>query len=512
MRMPKIWDSTHPVSLFVLRRLVVVLCTVLCVPGCVTSDYSRKSSEPIVSTEGVGTLDKLPFTEGWQGTYFKEDKIGYSHYKIEPEGENFAITNESEMNLKGVSDGGKVSMKERVLVRPDLTLISFDTSATMHGRHLKLEGTARDKKLAVVIDIDGEKVEPEIDIPADTYHASAVELMPALKGLRDGAEYRFKVFNPGNQQLADIKQTLRKVTDGIGPEGAAWRMTVTYGKNEVNTWLNRSGQAILSKQFGGAVISKLETKEKALAQTEGASDGTDIFEQKSRIPVDTPIDHPEKTTFLKARMSGIDSVIIPGDHRQTVFASHTDKISDPFGVEVRVEDVKALSERKRPLPEPSALPHLRSTRSIQADDKAVIAKAKEIAGDAKSSLQKVRKLVEWVADNIEQTKRLSLDALEVLRVREGECQAHALLYIALARALDIPTRIVYGLVYSEDGGFRYHAWAESYADGWLAVDPTLKQVPADATHIKLFTGESSYYRDTLMSTVGNVRIEIVDVR
>jgi transglutaminase-like putative cysteine protease len=45
---------------------------------------------------------------------------------------------------------------------------------------------------------------------------------------------------------------------------------------------------------------------------------------------------------------------------------------------------------------------------------------------------------------------------------------------ALARSLGIPTRVVNGIVYSDDyAGFYYHTWAESLLDsGWIAIDPT----------------------------------------
>jgi hypothetical protein len=403
-------------------------------------------------------------------------------------------------------------MKEQVLVKPDLTLIYFDTSATMRNRKLKMTGKVRDKQLVVFIDIEGEKLERQIDIPERIYHASAVELMPALKGLRDGAKYSFKVFNPEKQKLANIEQSIRKVKKGLGPEDAAWHVKVKYDKAEVDAWLNHEGQTILSKSSGGAIVSKLEDKEKAMAASKGEGEGSDIFRDQSLIKADKLIPGSEKTSFLKARMSGIDSAIIPGDHRQTVFSGHIKEPTDPFGIEVNVEDLKVLTKRNRPLPETSARQHLESSSKYDSKDQLIVAKAKEITSKADSRIQKVEQLVKWTAENIKNSEREALNSIEVLRAREGECQAHAILYIALARALGIPTRIVYGLVYSDKGGFLYHAWAESYVNGWLAVDPTLNQVPADATHIKLFTGESAFHRDTLLGTVGKVRMEIVDFR
>jgi transglutaminase-like putative cysteine protease len=99
-----------------------------------------------------------------------------------------------------------------------------------------------------------------------------------------------------------------------------------------------------------------------------------------------------------------------------------------------------------------------------------------------------------------------------LRSKKGECQSHAALYAALARSQRIPTRVVTGIVYSKQVGFLYHAWCESYVNGWLAVDPTLKQVPADATHIKIAAGDSEDDASALLKMVGKVKLEVLEYK
>jgi hypothetical protein len=66
-------------------------------------------------------------------------------------------------------------------------------------------------------------------------------------------------------------------------------------------------------------------------------------------------------------------------------------------------------------------------------------------------------------------------------------------------------------------GFYYHAWAEVWLGGsdgsgsWVAVDPTFKQFPADATHIKLKEGELGDMIQ-LMQVIGKLRVEVEDYR
>jgi transglutaminase-like putative cysteine protease len=120
--------------------------------------------------------------------------------------------------------------------------------------------------------------------------------------------------------------------------------------------------------------------------------------------------------------------------------------------------------------------------------------------------------VTWVSHEVKDDVEESVSALEVLHHRKGECQAHTLLYTALARANGIPTRIAGGLVYAEGMGFLYHAWAESYVDGWVAVDPTFNQVGVDATHIKLVEGASWISLFQIGHVVGQLKADVIDFR
>jgi transglutaminase-like putative cysteine protease len=78
-------------------------------------------------------------------------------------------------------------------------------------------------------------------------------------------------------------------------------------------------------------------------------------------------------------------------------------------------------------------------------------------------------------------------AREVLARRRGDCNEHAVLLAALARAAGIPARVVAGAVYANDG-FYYHAWTELWLGRWVSADAAFGQLPADATHVKLLEG------------------------
>ncbi|VAX23565.1 hypothetical protein MNBD_NITROSPINAE03-160 [hydrothermal vent metagenome] len=92
--------------------------------------------------------------------------------------------------------------------------------------------------------------------------------------------------------------------------------------------------------------------------------------------------------------------------------------------------------------------------------------------------------------------------------KQGECQSHTNLFTAFARSVGVPARVASGLVYSEKNeGFLYHAWPEVYVGEWVAMDPTLGQDVADATHIKLVGGEIEN-QIQLIQYIGRISITV----
>ena len=145
---------------------------------------------------------------------------------------------------------------------------------------------------------------------------------------------------------------------------------------------------------------------------------------------------------------------------------------------------------------------------IQSDDQRIQALAQKIIGHEVIALKKVQLLVDWVHQNIEKRPVLSLpDALSTLENRVGDCNEHAVLLAALARAAGFPCRIEAGLVYLK-GRFYYHAWNLVYLGRWITVDAVFNQVPADVSHIRLVTGSPDRQID-LMGIIGKIKLKVI---
>ena len=129
------------------------------------------------------------------------------------------------------------------------------------------------------------------------------------------------------------------------------------------------------------------------------------------------------------------------------------------------------------------------TLTMQSDDPRIQARARLIIDGTRNASRATNRLVTWVSDNLEKRPAIGVpSALNVLETEAGDSYEHATLFIALARAIGLPARPAAGLIHV-NGRLYYHVWAEvNMGSGWVSVDPTFGQVPADAAHIR-FTND-----------------------
>jgi transglutaminase-like putative cysteine protease len=191
------------------------------------------------------------------------------------------------------------------------------------------------------------------------------------------------------------------------------------------------------------------------------------------------------------------------------------------GAEVRVMS-PLLAELPGGLPRAETDPRfadtLASTPFLPVAHPELREKAKELVGQEADRVVAARLLNDWVFNYVEKAPTIGVpNALEVLHTRQGDCNEHTALYVALARAAGIPARIAAGVVFSDrigaTGAFYYHAWPEIYlgSAGWVPVDPTFGQFPADATHVKLVEGDLDRQIE-IMGVMGRLGFRLIEAR
>lgn len=138
------------------------------------------------------------------------------------------------------------------------------------------------------------------------------------------------------------------------------------------------------------------------------------------------------------------------------------------------------------------LEYTKASENIDSNNKAIIEKANEIVAGKTDTLEALFALANFVNSNVEYDESYAESVKKaswVLQNKKGVCDEYTILFMALCRALGIPTRYISGVAYSNiKKDFGNHAWAEIWLPGhdWIPFDVTYGQYGwVDASHVAL---------------------------
>ena len=122
---------------------------------------------------------------------------------------------------------------------------------------------------------------------------------------------------------------------------------------------------------------------------------------------------------------------------------------------------------------------------------AIVAFAAKAIGPETNSLSRPHLLMDTLHDHIAfaPADAPPRPVAEVFEDGKGSARELAQIFVAAARAQNIPARFVSGLLLDDSDGAGFHAWAEAYVDeiGWIGFDSALGFCPRDA-HLRLAHG------------------------
>jgi hypothetical protein len=319
--------------------------------------------------------------------------------------------------------------------------------------------------------------------------------------LDTGDRYTFRIFDPATMgQAPVIVEVIGKEDIQImGANQIATKVILNFkGANQI-AWIGENGDVLREKGILGIHLEKT-TRNDAL-------EGLDLrpsedLTRTASVASNVMLANPEQLSTLKVQISGVANERVQLEGGRQTFENNV--------LTIQKESLANLLDAI----DPSNLEtlekiFLRPEPFIQSDDQKIIALAREIVGNQTKPLEKTRKLVDWVHQYIQKRPVLSLpDALSTLEHRVGDCNEHAVLLAALARAAGIPCRVEAGLVYLKER-FYYHAWNLVYLGRWVTVDSLLGQLPADVSHIRLVTGSPRQQLD-IIGVIGNINLKILN--
>jgi len=485
----------------------ICLLAWLLLSGC-ASQYFHPEAPPAAPL--AFRLADLPYSEYWTGLVFNGQKIGFSRFSIRPAAEPglFELNSEASMTFRFLGLEKKLTLKARDVVTAELSLQRFVYDYDIDASKLAMAGWIGAGRLEAEVENAGKRTRLAIPVAGAVVPTSAINLYPALHGLAVGREVIYTVFNGETQTLAEVIQRVEGFERSDLFEGVAYRVVTTMQGLQSTTWFDLLGRPVFELALGGVMISALEDEAAAKRYLAAASvNKLEALIDFSRIRSDVVIQRPREVSRLKiALQAGPRMPAVPSGDFQVC----TDRGDEVICELSRPKLSTASLAPRSPM---RAERYLASTLTVPSGDPRIMQLAAGIAGPDAAPLERIRKTLAWMNENVKREAVDVFSALDVLEQGRAECQGHALLFAALARAQAIPTRVVNGIVYAEEWeGFLYHSWNESLVgERWLPIDPTFGQVAADATHVKLVEGESLAELAPLVEWLGKLKVRVVDV-
>lgn len=413
----------------------------------------------------------------------------------------------------------------RVVARlgPSLDLREFVLTLSPEIGPLRAAGLVTDDTLlTLIVNVGAAAPDTQrITLPRGTLLPNVIPLVLARPaGPRVGDERELSVFDPmalapKRVRVSVAAESLFVLADSAARDTrGAWRVARTdtvrawrvEGEGVISGWIDRQGRMVDGMLLGLVPLRRTTYELAYDAWNEDAARGSltssrDI-QETTAIAASAPITNKRRLATLRVVLTGttLDGYELDGA-RQSLRG-------DTLVVNrATAEDLVPSYQLGEAGPELASF--LAAEPLVQSDEPAIRALAERIVGDTRDPSIAAERLTRWVYDSLE--KRISFsvpDAMQVLRLRAGDCNEHTQLYVALARSIGIPARSAAGLAYVR-GKFYYHAWPEVHLGEWVPVDPTFGQFPADAAHLRFVTGGFTRQAE-LLRLIGALEIEVLN--
>lgn len=472
-------------------------------------------------------------------TYFVVEQdgrqIGFASTTIDTSGTTFEVVDYFIADLPLAGQSFRASARSVITLSRALALRRFDVQIDIPSAPMSAAGSVEgDSAVRFVLRMPGQ--------PSDTQRVAVdgpilvPTLLPAAAMLVGGDPEVGKTitlpsFDPRVMAATEVRisfaaESLFVITDSAKYDPAtnlfvsarddtvrAWKLEPTEGAG-FSGWVDAQGNVVETTQPGGIVVRRMAyeiafenwRRTRDLGPSSATSSSDDLIESTAIAAGAVP--GTGNTRQLAVRLSGtpLQSFDLAGG-RQTL-SGDTLRVAMETPLQLRAP--WRLNERQRGFRDRFAA-ELREEPLLQVTNREIVNLAVRIAGNARDPRVIAERLNTWVHDSIAKEITITVpSALQVLRERRGDCNEHTQLYVALARAIGIPSRIATGLAFV-NGKFYYHAWPEVWMNEWVAVDPTFGQFPADAAHLRFVSGGLTRQGE-LLRLVGTLRIEVLNAR
>ena len=450
--------------------------------------------------QDISLLDSQPAVRAgdtWMNVFQGGRKIGFTHRAREKTSHGYRFTDSALMRINTMGVIQDVSFRTDGNLKTDGAMEDFRFDLRSSLFRFSAWGTANGKEITVYTGMPGREKKTKILLKEAPRLSTGLLETVLAEGIKEGQSRTFHIFDPSSMsEMPVIVSASGYETISVsGKQMKARKISVAVMGAKQTAWLDGGGEVLREEGFLGITLERTTRQDAERGIALSAS--SDLVEMVS-LPSDRPIADPLGLLELRVRLEGADlSHLALRGGRQ----AYDDGI-----LTIRREVMS--SERHQESKYGEKQNFLEPSPFIQSHSPAIREKVREIVSPGDSPEEKAKKLVEWVYRHVEKRPVISVpDAEQTLKNMVGDCNEHAALLAALARAAGIPAQVEAGLVYQK-GRFYYHAWNVLYVGSWITADSALGQMPADVTHIRLVQGALERQTD-LLPVIGNLRLAVV---
>lgn len=425
-------------------------------------------------------------------------KIGFTHRLLRETSTGCHFLDTASMRITTMGTVQDIDILTEGNLGENGTLLDFRFDLRSDMFRFSAWGVVNGRELTLYRGSPGREKKDKIPLHAEPRMTGMLFDTAIVKGLAIGKPETLYVLDPST--MAELPVTVTAVGDEtvtiMGREREARKVLVSVMGASQTVWLAPDGETLREEGILGIVLERT-TKEDAERRFsfEPSSDLVEIASLPSgRLPA-----LPSRLSELRVRLNGPGLAKLALDGGRQTFSR--DIVTVRREMMTNTSSPVASKGEEKSFLKPSAF--------IESDSPAVRDKVGEIITLVDSHRVRAEKIVAWLYTHLEKKPVISVpDALDTLKNMAGDCNEHAILLAALARAAGIPAQVEAGLVYHE-GRFYYHAWNSLFLNGqWVTADGALGQLPADVTHIRFVRGSTGNQVD-LLGVIGRLKLEVI---
>ena len=425
----------------------------------------------------------------WYEVYLGDAKVGYVSDNMQKDGDIIKSRNELVMQIKRGDVEIEITVEQVTKEKVSGELIDFASETKMAGMPMLKKGRVEGKELVVYEKQFNTEKESKYPFDPEAGMSWGLRKQVLENGFQEaGKAYEIKVYSSDMGLKAPIKanvvylgtKLIQVGEEKIQGYEVDMELKGPSGSMKTKSWFDKDCVALRTdSNMGGINYSLIQVPQKKAKKMD---EETQELLLSSVIALDATVPKREKNIFIM----------------ETVKGKWTAKLFEGSGQKVERVDEQSIrvivdhsTKKKKVVQEMDMKPFLASTIYLDTEDLLIQKLAKKGQGKAKKTSGIAKNLTKFVFRYVS-GKNYEVGfatASEVARNKEGDCTEHAVLLAALGRALEIPSRVVNGLVYADEFEGKkemlvYHMWTQFYIDGeWVNFDPALGLVECTADRI-----------------------------